>query len=284
MLTDSTENDGEEALFITDPISDSCRVRIRSMDGLYRDSSDANFSISASQGYLALAQVSQPGTPVLAWNAGTKECPQTATAVFRLKNFGTENLVAFAPQLMGGSQFTLQSSCAAFFALSPGQMSACSVRVTYNPQAAGMQTDTIRIQTDAVNTAGGYLKIPLAGTQIRTLAAPQVVIQMNGTDARLHWPPVTLSTGGCAIATTAYLVFYSSQNDGTYEYHGFTTDTSYVHIRVAQFAPGMFYKAVTYAGALSAAAALPAGATEDEVRAQLELEGKFVPVMRAEGQ
>ena len=280
VLRDSTVNDGVEAIFVTDPISDSCRVRIRSVDDVYRDSSSANFSISASQGYLALARVSQPGTPVLSWNAGTVACPQTVVLSVRLKNFGSENLVAFAPQLTGGTHFTIQSNCAAFFALSPGQMSTCSLRVTYNGQAEGSHRDTIRIQTDAVNAVGGYVSIPLSGAQTRVPAAPQVVIDIVGSDARLTWTAITGSVGGCPVTVTAYLVFYSPTAGGPFYYHGFTTATSYLHPRAVQFAGGMYYQVVAYTGSLARAAAMAPGTPEGDVRALLESEGEWIPVGR----
>lgn len=274
VLRDSTANDGSEAIFVTDPISDSCRVRIRSVDGEYRDSSDANFSISASQGYLALARESQPGTPILSWSAGTVACPQTVILSVRLKNFGSENLVAFAPQLTGGTHFTLQSSCAPFFALSPGQMSTCSLRVTYNPQAAGTHRDTLRIQTDAINAVGGYVQIPLSGTQTRVPAAPQVVIDIVGSDARLTWTGISGSVGGCPVSVTGYLVFYSPTAGGPFYYHGFTTATSYLHPRAVQFAGGMYYQVVAYTGALGRVQMLPPATPEarvmDLLRQQVE--------------
>ncbi len=53
-ITDSTENDGAYEWFVTDPLSDSCRIRICALQDTFCDVSDGNFSIVSSQGYLAL--------------------------------------------------------------------------------------------------------------------------------------------------------------------------------------------------------------------------------------
>ncbi len=225
-----------------------------------------------AQGFLAMVRPTQSTIPNLSWDASTIECPQTQSAWFHLKNFGSEAIVVFQPLEPSSGEFSRTTSCGSFLALAPGQMSACSLQLVFDPTADGTYYDTLLIQSDAINAVNGYVRIPLAGTQISTPAAPQVVIQMQGTDARLYWPPVTLSIGGCPVATTGYLVFYSSRNDSTYEYHGFTTDTSYVHTRVAQFAAGMFYKVVTYTGPLARAAAMARGMGEAEVMRALREE------------
>ena len=99
----------------------------------------------------------------------------------------------------------------------------------------------------------------------QTPAAPEVVITIEGSDARLNWDSVTVSIYGCPITVTGYLVFYSEEFNGPYWYHGFTTDTTYVHVRAAQFASGMFYEVVAYVGPLALLTGLPPEAIREEV-------------------
>lgn len=243
-LADSTENDGLHQVWVTDPLSSRCRIRILALQDPVSDMSDADFAIIASQGYLALVLQSQPAVPVITWNAGIRECPQGTSATYRLKNFGSENVVVFTPALTGTPHFSLTHNCPPFFALAPGQMSSYAITLNYAPQSEGIHRDTLRMQSDAVNAVGGLVRIPLSGEQIRTPATPQVVIQAVGQDARLAWSPITSSAGGCAITVTGYLIFYSPTVGGPYYYHGYTADTSYVHTRVVRYNFGMFYQVV----------------------------------------
>ena len=261
VLADSTPNDGEEIIFVTYPVSDSCRVRISILDSACSDISDADFRIATSQGYLALVQPSQPNTPVLSWDAGVQECPATAVVTYCFKNFGTEDLMVLAPTLAAGTHFGVTNECLLPFELAPGQMSPCSLRLTLLPAEDGTCDDTLIIQSDAVNGIGGFVRIPLSGSQITTLSAPQVVIKVSGDDAQLSWKPVTASIGGCPITTSAYLVFYSPTASGPFYFHGPAADTTYTHYGVAQFEPRMFYEVVTYVGPLSAVVSLPDNGT-----------------------
>ena len=88
-------------------------------------------------------------------------------------------------------------------------------------------------------------------------ATPELVILPEGGDVRLSWPPVTESLPGCPIDVDAYLVWYAPQVEGPYYFHGYTTDTTYVHTGVVQFADGMFYEVDAYVGELTLLAALP---------------------------
>jgi hypothetical protein len=275
VLADSTANDGEEPFFISDPLSSHCRVRVSAIDDTLSDVSDGDFSIVSSQGYLALVRPAEPGTPVISWNAGTLECPQAASETFRLKNFGSEAIVVFQPLEPPSAEFSRTTSCGSFFALAPGQMSACSLRLSFTPQSDGPHRDTLFVQTDAINGIGGYVRIPLSGTQISTPAAPQVVIQTQGIDARLFWPPISQSVGGCPVTITAYLVFYAEDLGGPYLFHGYTTDTSYVHLGVVRFASGMFYHVIATTQPLSVLRSLPKDGvlTEAEVRRELAVRG-----------
>lgn len=270
-LADSTDNDGVEAVWVTEPLSNRCRVRVHALAITLADTSDGDFAITSSQGYLALVRAGAPTAPLLSWNAGSVECPQTAAQTFRLKNFGSEAIVVFAPPEPPLAEFARATSCGSLFALAPGQMSACSLTLTFAPGADGAYTDTLAVQTDAVNGLGGAVRFPLTGSQVSTPAAPSVIIQPQGIHARLAWNPVTHSTGGCPVGVTAYLVFYSEMHGGPFFFHGFTTDTSYVHTGVLHFAPAMYYQVIATTAALPALRALPARGTltAADVRARL---------------
>ncbi|MCB9357095.1 MAG: hypothetical protein H6508_04105 [Calditrichaeota bacterium] len=243
-IADSTENDGEYEWFVTDPLSDSCRIRICALQDTFCDISDGNFSIVSSQGYLALARSSQPTTPVLTWDAGQTECPDGTSEWFRLKNFGSEAIVVFQPMEPETPEFTGSTACGAFFALAPNQMSACSLQLSFSPMADGTFNDVLQIQTDAVNGVNGVVSIALEGEQISTPAAPDVVISTVGPDAHLNWSVVDTSVGGCPVNNLWYAVFYSPTSGGPFYFHGWTADTAYAHLGVVNFSPSMFYNVI----------------------------------------
>jgi len=219
-ITDSTENDGAYEWFVTDPLSDSCRIRICAVQDTFCDVSDGNFSIVSSQGYLALVRSAQPNSAVTNWNFGAIECPQAASQRFRLKNFGSESIVVFQPLEPVTSEFSQTTPCGTSFALAPNQMSACSVQVTFDTASDGVYSDVLRVQTDAVNGVNGFVEFGLSGEQISTPAAPEVVITTEGEDARLTWAVVDSSLGGCDVTIERYLVFYAPSSNGPYYYHG----------------------------------------------------------------
>jgi hypothetical protein len=269
-ITDSTANDGEYEWFVTDPLSDHCRIRVSALQDTFSDISDGDFSIVSSQGYLALARSSAPNTNVLNWNAGTVECPSVASEWFHLKNFGSESIVVFQPLEPVTPEFSRTTTCGTFFALSPGQMSACSLQLAFDPLADGQTNDTLRVQTDAVNAVNGYVRIPLAGTQISTPETPSVVISPQGENARLDWNRVTHSVSGCAVNVTRYLVFYSPTSGGPFYFHGFTSDTTYTHVGAITYAPAMFYNVIATTAAPALVEQIPEGAVMEEVAERLK--------------
>jgi hypothetical protein len=100
---------------------------------------------------------------------------------------------------------------------------------------------------------------------------PQVAISIVGADARLNWNRVTESVNGCPVNVTGYEVFYSPTAGGPFYYHGFTSDTSYTHVRAVQFASGMYYQVVAYTGALAALQSVQQG---EEMEAVIRKTGK----------
>jgi len=264
-ITDSTENDGAYEWFVTDPLSDSCRIRICALQDTFCDVSDGNFSIVSSQGYLALVQSAQPNSALTNWNFGAIECPQATSQWFRLKNFGSESIVVFQPLEPATSEFSRTTTCGTFFALAPNQMSTCSVRVVFDPASDGVYADVLRVQTDAVNGVNGFVEFGLSGEQISTPAAPEVVITTLGLDAHLSWSVVDTSVGGCAVSDLWYAVFYSPTSGGPFYYHGWTPNTTYTHVGVVNFSATQFYQVVAVEGPVAVAGGLVKGMEMGEV-------------------
>ncbi len=148
------------------------------------------------------------------------------------------------------------------------------------PQAQTTWTDTAVIggvsyayQVSAYNDTCGESErsAPLIAelTDMEPLATPQVVITIEGANARLYWNAISETLDGCPALVTGYLVFYSPQAEGPFYYHGFTTDTSYVHQRAVQFAVGMHYNVVAYAGALEPVLEIEEGILREQVTQRL---------------
>jgi len=63
---------------------------------------------------------------------------------------------------------------------------------------------------------------------------------------------------------TGYLVFYAPTAEGPFYYHGFTTDTTYTHVRVVHYNVGMYYQVLSTTEPLTLLQRLPAEATLEE--------------------
>ncbi|MBU0690940.1 VCBS repeat-containing protein, partial [bacterium] len=264
MLADSIENDGEEVFWTTEPVSGNCRIRVSSWIGHLIDESDADFSISTSQGYLAPVLPETPSVAVQNWNTGSHECPETAVVTYKLKNFGSQNITITDIDLYSGAHFFVEQDCPALVELMPGEVSACTLAVYFDAQFDGTFSDTLLLQTNASNAVNGYVRIPLTGTQYSTPTAPEVVITEEGINARLSWDPIEESIGECPVEITAYLVFYADNSEGPYLFHGLTTDTTYLHTGVVHFAPAMYYHMLTTTEELPLLMSLPVDGTLTE--------------------
>jgi len=279
VILDSTANDGIEEVFLTEPLSSECRLRITSISGpKFYDYSDSSWTISTTDGYLALVSNSDDQTPVTEWSVGVHECPEGVSETYFLKNFGTASIVVYEPTGFNGANYTQSHTCDPLFALAPGEMSSCSLFLVFAPLSEGILLDTLTIQTNAVNAEEGFVRIPLSGEQIRTPSSPEIAIQAVEQDARLLWDPIDESVGGCPITTTEYLVFYSEVSEGPFWYHGFTMDTSYVHGRVLAHAEGMYYHVIVSTAPLTLLLGLSPAAqgqpmTEEQVMGILRQHG-----------
>jgi hypothetical protein len=265
LLAEDTPNDGAEAVTLNEPISSHCRVRVSAIEDVFTDISDGDFAIVPSQGYLSLVRQSSPTSPVLAWNVGTLECPQTVTELFHFKNFGSAPIIVYRADNVSNPAFSRITDCALSYSLAPGEMSACGVTLSLAPPSDGSFLDTLRIHTNASNGVNGYLRVPLAGAQISTPATPQVVLATSGEDAVLHWNSITESAGGCPVTVTRYLVFYAPSSNGPFYYHGWTSDTTYTHDGVITYAAGMFYQVLAVAGSVDVDALVPGMRMEEAV-------------------
>ncbi len=272
ILADSSANDSMEVFYTTDPLSNHCRIRISAIDDTLSDVSFSDFSIISSQGYLGLATSTQTENPLLSWSAGAFECPNDTTQTFYIKNYGNESIVVFNPALLTNTHFSLDTDCDTLL-LAPDEVSACSLTITYNPLEDGTHHDTLLIMSDAVNSQGGYVRIPLTGQQISTPAVPQVTISIEGDDARLTWDPITESVLGCFIDVTYYLIFYSEIQSGPYFYLAYTPDTTYLHLGAPRFTDTMFYQALAFTDPLDGLDEIlspSSGLTREEVLAVLK--------------
>ena len=84
-----------------------------------------------------------------------------------------------------------------------------------------------------------------------TPAAPDDVVLVNeGNNVRLSWSPVTTNVNGCSLVDTvnAYLVWYSSEDNGDFEHHCHTTGTTCVHYDVIASEAAQFYQVEAYNG------------------------------------
>jgi hypothetical protein len=227
--------------------------------------------ITWSQGYLALVLCSAQNDTILRWDADTVECPGVVHSPwFHPKNFGPEDVTICAPVEPESPDFARFTDCLCYNTLGAGQMSPCSVRVEFRPTADGTFNDTMRIQTDAANSYGGFVRIALSGTRVSQPESPNVVISVNRTNANLFWNSVHLTTGGCETSVSGYFVFYAPDNNGIYRLLTYTTDTTFVHDGVLLTDGGLFYEVVAGMQLGSDLRLLPHGATLDQVLSYLK--------------
>ncbi|HEY3295204.1 MAG TPA: hypothetical protein VGL38_07185 [bacterium] len=200
-------------------------------------------SLDWSQGILAVVRMSAPNDPLYNWNAGVVECPQTVTSdAFHLKNFGTESITVSCPILMHHNGFSRNTNCPCSGTLAPGQVGSCSFTVTFNSTTDGTLRDTLRIQTNAWNSYGGFVRIPLAGTCVATPPETRVVIEPQDADVRLAWNPVIQSVLGCSLPDIRYRIYSAPAVNGAFTYLASTADTHYVHLDAASHSEQIYYR------------------------------------------
>jgi hypothetical protein len=162
-----------------------------------------NPPITWSMGYLGLVLPSAPNDTILRWTADTVDCGGFVRSPwFRMKNFGTESMQLCSPVEPESEFFTVESNCNCFNTIEPGVMTGCSLQITFIPNAAGLLRDTMRIETDARNSWGGYVRVPISGVQASTPAAPVVVLLIQDMDAHLFWNSIHRSVSGCPMTVS----------------------------------------------------------------------------------
>ncbi len=215
----------------------------RSLSAIPADGRSGHSSLDWSQGILGMVTADAPTVPVYSWDAGTVECDgQPRSATFYLKNFGTESIALFsAPILPEIGGFSRTTTCRCTNELAPGEMDTCRFVLWFNPSTNGVAHDTMRIQTNAWNSYGGFVRFPLIGQCVSTPPEPQVLITPEGSDFRLRWNPVRHSVLGCALSAVQYSIYSSAQSDGVYSLLTTTSDTTYVGALQAPLISRVYY-------------------------------------------
>jgi fibronectin type 3 domain-containing protein len=120
-------------------------------------------------------------------------------------------------------------------------MTTCSFRITFAPAQDGLSNDTVRIQTNAWNGYGGFVRIPVSGIRISTPAPPNLVIQVRADTTFLSWNAVIHSINGCPAQVSQYRIYTAQSEDGHYSFLTATTDTSFARKGVGAF-QRLFYR------------------------------------------
>jgi len=209
---------------------------------------DGDSPLAWSHGILAMIVLDAPNTPIYSWDADTIECPSSSevSPEFHLKNFGPEAITISCPILQRGDGFTRFTNCPCTSVLAPGQITSCSFTITFAPAQDGIVRDTLRVQTNAWNGFGGFVRFALTGTRTTTPLSPVTILQIEGSDAHLLWSPISESVGGCPLSEVHYLIYFAPLNDGNYSYLTTTTDTSFVHVGITDVADYLFYRVTAH--------------------------------------
>ncbi|HNQ44434.1 MAG TPA: PKD domain-containing protein, partial [Candidatus Cloacimonadota bacterium] len=126
--------------------------------------------------------------------------------------------------------------------ISPG--ASREIQIRYFPNSFSTVSDSLLISNNSLNLPLGGIKLTGKAASQEPMPPQNIGITLQNQDVHLSWEPVTHTISGAPITTSYYAVFYngSSNESGTFYYHGWTTDTSYIHARAAQYSPCFFYK------------------------------------------
>jgi hypothetical protein len=234
------EDDGEETVILGDPLSNSCRIRVRSESGDALARSAANFSIVSQLSYLQVELVEHPGIPLFSWDTGPIECPDSARINLNLHNPGLVPLEILDYSLAAQNAFRLTSQCSNSFTLPAQTTIACTLSVIFDGGFFGNQQDTLFFHTDASNAPDNLLSIPLSGEGIRTLPVPEITLTTEQNGIRVTWHPITETIGGCPV-NCSYTVWHLRELGGYPTYLCTTNDTTFVHTNAVLVEPHLFY-------------------------------------------
>lgn len=240
VLAEDLADDGAEMVAMGDPLSDRCRIRVRTEDFQTYAVSTGNFSVISIWGYLQPELVEAPGVPLLNWNAGSLECPDDAGILLRVHNPGLTPIIIFAPTLASGACFNLENECLTQLILPAGTTDSCSVFVGFAGTDGGVQYDTLRFATDAINGFNNRFSMPLEATRTITIEAPNIVLSREGNDIRISWEPVLESIQGCPV-NVLYRVWYYQSDWADRYFLGDIADTAFVHEGILESTSRLFY-------------------------------------------
>ena len=154
-----------------------------------------------------------------------------------------------APLSLSSSHFKLQGTHFSVANLNTpiliGPGASHSIAIRFMPSSFDTVSDSLVIINNSVNLPQGGLKLTGRAASQEPMPPQSVDITVQDQDVLLTWEPVTQTISGVPITTAYYAVFYNGSVDeqgGSFYYHGWTTDTSYIHSRVVQFSPNMFYR------------------------------------------
>lgn len=170
---------------------------------------------------------------------------QTQNRVFWIKNIGIN------PLTISSLSFLHTTSCFSLDAVSfPIQISggdSLSIQVVYNPIGATSLIEYLQIHNDSSNLPLYTLR--LVAMNVNTALKPPSGMQIvrTGQNVVLSWEPVTETILNTPADPDCYLVFISPTGlNGTYGFHGATTERQYTHSSVLTFSEHMFYMVKAY--------------------------------------
>lgn len=209
-LSASTADDGSESVYVSGLPSTQCRVRVTQIPGGGSDVSDQDFSILLSSGQIALINLPDQTTEIHSWDSDSLECGTIHELTTRVKNFGTDTCIVWAPQPFSTAHFQNITTCTDSVFLAPGAYMSCFMSLRYDPVSDGFHYDTLRIRSNASNTVDGIYTFPVSGFRYSFPHQPDSLVAVAYADSiRLSWPWTTVSTQECLLdpPVTNYVVY-----------------------------------------------------------------------------
>jgi len=117
-----------------------------------------------------------------------------------------------------------------------------TLHVSFAPVAAGSAADTLYIVNNSANEPILRIKLSGIGEHAPPAIPANVAVSMIGTNVTLTWEPVSQDVLGHPLDPDFYFIYNSPDPYGSYTFHGFSENASYVHPMVGYFQQKMFYK------------------------------------------
>ena len=123
-----------------------------------------------------------------------------------------------------------------------------TIYVNFEPLVVQTYDDTLLITNNSENIPS--LKIPLngSGEYVPPASPDGLVIDIDGVNVLLSWNPVDSTIYGEPLTPDGYIIMNNEEpyDEDQFSFLGFTADTTYPHVFIAQYRDHMFYKVVTY--------------------------------------